>query len=207
MTDEERVVAMKDQYYQDGIKPQLFKTLIGKGHQDFQTGQQQDAREYFMHFLEKITRAEKAVGASDPGTIYDFELEERLQCTQCKRVKYRTQSERILQLRAPVAGNVEKGTEVNISDCFENFFAEGLIEGVECAGCGTKSNYTRRQRFLTYPKVLCICLQRFVHDDWVPKKLEIELQVPNGDNANVDCEVYRSAGGGKPVEGEELIPE
>ena len=38
MTDEERVVAMKDQYYQDGIKPQLFKTLIGKGHQDFQTG-------------------------------------------------------------------------------------------------------------------------------------------------------------------------
>lgn len=50
-------------------------------------------------------------------------------------------------------------------------------------------------------------MQRFVHDDWVPKKLEIELQVPHGENPNIDCEVYRSAGGGKPVEGEDPMPE
>lgn len=28
----------KDEYYQDGVRPQIFKTLIGKGHPEFQTG-------------------------------------------------------------------------------------------------------------------------------------------------------------------------
>lgn len=46
-------------------------------------------------------------------------------------------------------------------------------------------------------------LQRFVFDDWVPKKLEVELQV----NGPVDFEVFKSANGGQPLPGEELIPE
>ena len=29
-----------DEYYQDGIRPAIFKTLMGKGHPDFSTGQQ-----------------------------------------------------------------------------------------------------------------------------------------------------------------------
>ncbi len=37
----------KDEFYQDGVRPAIFKTLIGKGHQEFSTGQQQDARQYF----------------------------------------------------------------------------------------------------------------------------------------------------------------
>ena len=35
-TEEEQ----KDEYYQDGIRPAIFKTLIGKGHEEFKTGQQ-----------------------------------------------------------------------------------------------------------------------------------------------------------------------
>jgi len=78
MTEEEQAQTLaNDEYYQDGIKPQLFKTLIGKGHPEFQGGQQQDAQEYLMHLLEKITRAEKALKASDPGAVFDFEMEER----------------------------------------------------------------------------------------------------------------------------------
>lgn len=30
----------------------------------------------------------------------------------------------------------------------------------------------------SFPRVLVVVLQRFVYDNWVPKKLEIELQVP-----------------------------
>lgn len=93
-----------------------------------------------------------------------------------------------MQLSAPVASNVEKGTEVLLQACLDNFFSEGLVEDLQCAGCGTKTNQTKRQRFITYPKVLAITLQRFVHDDWVPKKLEIELQVPHGENPNIDFE-------------------
>ena len=46
---------------QDGIKPFQFKNLVGKGHPEFQTGQQQDAQEYFFYLLEKMQRLEKTL--------------------------------------------------------------------------------------------------------------------------------------------------
>lgn len=33
-------------------------------------------------------KAEKAVNAPDPGAIFSFLMEKRLQCTACKRVRY-----------------------------------------------------------------------------------------------------------------------
>jgi uncharacterized UBP type Zn finger protein len=37
------------------ISPQMFKFLVGKGHPEFSTGNQQDAYEYLQHLL-KVTR-------------------------------------------------------------------------------------------------------------------------------------------------------
>ena len=70
-------------YCQDGIKPQMFKSLIGKDHPEFSSAKQQDALEYFQHLLEKFQRAEKAAKGPNPGDIFEFELETRLQCTVC----------------------------------------------------------------------------------------------------------------------------
>lgn len=42
------------QFRQEGIRPLMFKTLIGKGHQEFQTNKQQDAIEYLTYFLSKL---------------------------------------------------------------------------------------------------------------------------------------------------------
>ena len=72
MQEEEK---KKIDYCQDGIKPHMFKTLIGKDHPEFKTPHQQDAQEYFQHLLTKITRAEKALNSSDPGEMFGFELE------------------------------------------------------------------------------------------------------------------------------------
>lgn len=38
-------------YSQPGIKPMMFKTLIGRGHPEFSTKRQQDAQEFYLHFL------------------------------------------------------------------------------------------------------------------------------------------------------------
>ena len=43
--------------------PRMFKQLVGKGHPEFSTGRQQDAVEYFQHFLDVMTRAERAADA------------------------------------------------------------------------------------------------------------------------------------------------
>jgi len=47
-----------------------------------------------------------------------------------------------------------------------------------------------------------VTLQRIVFDDWVPKKLEIELLVPEGDGQFIDFEKYRSTTQGQLAEGE-----
>lgn len=39
------------QHYQDGIRPYMFKMLVGKGHPEFQTERQQDATEYLRHLF------------------------------------------------------------------------------------------------------------------------------------------------------------
>ena len=43
---------------QDGIAPQMFKSVIGRGHPEFSTSRQQDAQEFFMHLISTIDRAE-----------------------------------------------------------------------------------------------------------------------------------------------------
>lgn len=36
MTEEEKAAALaKDEYYQDGVRPAIFKHLVGKGHPEF----------------------------------------------------------------------------------------------------------------------------------------------------------------------------
>lgn len=37
--------------YQQGIKPSMFKALIGRGHHEFSTKRQQDAVEFLLHLI------------------------------------------------------------------------------------------------------------------------------------------------------------
>ena len=132
-------------------------------------------------------------------------MEKRIQCTVCKKVKYSKFTDNQLNLIAPVDSKVEKGTEVDFGICVDNYFSEHTIEDVQCSQCDKRCNFNSRFRFLKFPRTLCVVLQRFVFDEWVPKKLEIELQVPDG--AKIDFQKYMSATDCKPAEGEEAMPE
>lgn len=107
-------------------------------------------------------------------------------------------------LQAPVSSKVEAGTPVDFNLCMENFFAEHLIEGVECAHCGKKTNFTDTKRFVDYPTNLVIILQRFVFDDWTPKKLEIDFKVDPNNEHNFDKFRGNNC---KLAPGEEAMPE
>lgn len=158
--------------------------------------------EYFQYLLDKILKAEKPSNAADPGKTFEFEMEKRIQCETCNKVKYSTQKEGMLNIQAPIDSKCEKGTPVELSACLEKFFGDSLIDDVFCASCQKKTQFSQRYRFISYPKTLCMQLQRFVFDEWVPKKLEIELQC----NEKVDLEVFRSLTNGQPAPGEELLP-
>ncbi len=40
--------------YPNGIKPEMFKRIVGKGHAEFATKRQQDAQEYLLHVINLI---------------------------------------------------------------------------------------------------------------------------------------------------------
>ena len=44
--------------YPEGIKPQMFKRLIGRGHPEFSTKRQQDAQEFILHLFNTIEVSE-----------------------------------------------------------------------------------------------------------------------------------------------------
>lgn len=78
-------------------------------------------------------------------------------------------------LQAPVPSTAEAGTEVPLSACLDVFFADHALDGLFCAVCQKNSDFTENKRFKTFPKYLMVVLQRFVLDQWVPRKLEVSL--------------------------------
>jgi len=84
------------------VRPFMFKSLIGKGHSEFSTNKQQDAVEFLQHIFSLMERSEKQSGGSDPSRIFDFVLEQRLECGTSGTVQYKTSKEKFLNLPIPV---------------------------------------------------------------------------------------------------------
>ena len=49
------MISLNHKYYYfqvpEGIRPEMFKTLVGKGHPEFSTKRQQDVQEYLLHLI------------------------------------------------------------------------------------------------------------------------------------------------------------
>lgn len=99
--------------FQEGLKPSMFKALVGKDHEEFKTMRQQDSEEFLKHLIKMIQRESSKSGSaaattmlddndkSDPTEVFQFEMEERLQCTECKGVRYKTVGEETLSIPVP----------------------------------------------------------------------------------------------------------
>ena len=86
---------------QAGIKPTMFKNLIGRGHHEFSTKRQQDVQEFFLHLINLIERNNRTNTAPSASDCFKFQVEERIQCSISKKVKYNSRTEYLLSL--PVA--------------------------------------------------------------------------------------------------------
>ena len=107
-------------------------------------------------------------------------------------------------LTIPVASSVEAGTPVALNDCLEATFADSVIEDFACPCCNKKTNVIDRKRFVSFPRNLSLCMKRIVFDDWVPKKLEVEIQLDN----DAPLDLARFGGGTCELkEGEEGFPQ
>lgn len=125
--------------FQEGIRPIMFKSLVGKGHAEFSTMKQQDAGEFLRHLLEMVKKSAISAGEIDPTTIFGFATEERLECRECGGVRYKTGEEENLDL--PVAALAKKdesdGMEVDEKESGDKKKEKASVEyeSVELLGC------------------------------------------------------------------------
>lgn len=127
--------------FQEGVRPSMFKALIGKGHEEFSTMRQQDSEEFFTHFVSSIRRQLKKTGAGeDPTKVFQFGMEQRLQCGECSKVRYRVDAADVVSVPVPKRekGVDEEGKvqfeEVQLLECLD------VLTGIEaleytCPSC------------------------------------------------------------------------
>ncbi|KAK0537717.1 ubiquitin C-terminal hydrolase Ubp14 [Tilletia horrida] len=180
--------------FQLGIRPSMFKALIGKGHAEFATMRQQDADEFLKHLLTNLQAENKRLGITpgdeigDATRIFAFALEERLQCTECKRVRYKVHNEDSgISVPVPLRPKPQAEGEsdpskveyepVELSECLDLFTAPTDLE-YNCSACKKKVAATQQTLFHTFPRVLAVQARRFQLVNWVPQKVNVPVVVP-----------------------------
>ncbi|CAH0481010.1 unnamed protein product [Peronospora belbahrii] len=242
--------AEEDDMHNIDLRPITFRGLVGKGHPDFSTGQQQDAVEYLQHLMDFMTRAERVSAdrlrpllSGDNSTsvelptasLFKFKLEDRVQCMTSQKVKYVLRDDMLLQLQIPLEaatnatqvtayqvleqkrqrlGDNEKSGKSENKDseervvpnvpfeaCVEKTLAPEIIEDFLSTATGKKGQAQKTVRFRSFPRYLLVQMRRFyVAEDWTPKKLEVEVKVPE----KFSLSRFVSKG---LVDGEEELPE
>jgi len=218
-----------DDGYDVCVRPRLFKSLVGRNHSEFSTSRQQDAAEYLLHLLDFATREErKAKGRLPDGpttaSLFASSVEERIECLATHQVRYKSNGGNFLNLMIPLeqAENNKEYKEfqdkkraklveddaasvvakVPFAACLGRFFDDEVIADFKSPATGEKGLAKKTTRFQTFPRYLVVKINRYYTDPatWEPKKMEVEVPVPE----ELDLEAYRGKG---LQEGEVELPE
>ncbi|KDR73244.1 hypothetical protein GALMADRAFT_100868 [Galerina marginata CBS 339.88] len=175
--------------FQAGVKPTGFKSLIGKGHEEFATMRQQDAEEFFTHLITVLRRdgqKYKEPSDEDPTTVFTYATEQRLQCTSCSKVRYRTDTTDVVSVAIPAS---EKGKDadgktlyedVKLTECIDNMLGSEALE-YACPSCAMNVRAIKQTKFASLPEVLVVHAKKFQLVNWVPTKLDIPVNLPEED--------------------------
>ncbi|KAH8858020.1 Ubiquitin carboxyl-terminal hydrolase 5 isoform 2 [Schistosoma japonicum] len=111
-----------------GIRPILFRRLMGAHNSTFATKQQQDACEFLIYLLDLLEQKANSeeLGKVHPSNVMRFSVEERLQCGLTKKVSYRTGHEWILSIPVPMEAAINQ----KAVDDFEKRLVEAELNGV-----------------------------------------------------------------------------
>ena len=140
---------------QKGIVPRMWRSLIVKDHKEFSSNQQQDAYEFYQYLLKTMQQKER-VNNFDPTKLFEFQLQQRLQCTNCKQVKYsviKNQTEISLPIpyqlpniegeKPADRAKREAAIFVEFDKCLEQFVADESINDFFCPSCQQKTVATK----------------------------------------------------------------
>ena len=186
----QNALKVEPERYPNGVKPTSFKKCIAQSHEEFSTGRQQDAMEFFTYFIEQLdTKLFRNNDDKNPNNLLKCTIEEKLQCSNCLGVKFTTQTHEAIQL--PLNDNDDPQ---QLSDNLEHYFKGEEIE-FKCEKCKTSDTASKRPGFKSFPSTLVINPVRIKLQNWVPVKTSNELNMPGlGNDDLLNIKGYISKG-------------
>uniref|UniRef100_A0A336MN68 Ubiquitin carboxyl-terminal hydrolase n=1 Tax=Culicoides sonorensis TaxID=179676 RepID=A0A336MN68_CULSO len=187
-----------------GVAPAMFKTLIGKGHQDFSTNTQQDAQEFFSHVINVLNK--HSLNQTNPGDAFKFKVEDRVECGSSANVKYTYRDEWCLPLNIPLQAVTnfdevqayekrrleaeENGLKLAPEDvvrpkiplqaCFQKFGEVETVEQFFSSAINDTTFAKKSTRLATMPDYLVLHLKKFtIREDWTEVKLDVAIDIPD----------------------------
>ncbi|CAN6694463.1 unnamed protein product [Malus baccata var. baccata] len=224
--DHTNAIAPATKLKQEGIPPRMFKAVIAASHPEFSSMRQQDALEFFLHFLDQVERVHSGRPEVDPARSFKFGIEDRIMCSSGK-VAYNRRLDYILSLNIPLhaatnkeeleafkklkAEKIAEGKEVSndeivrprvpLEACLASFSSPEEIQDFYSTGLKAKTTAVKSAGLTSFPDYLVLHMRKFVMEvGWVPKKLDVYIDVPD----IIDISHMRSKG---LQPGEELLPE
>lgn len=178
------------------------------------------------------TASEGLGAAQDPSAACTFKVEERTRCGASEKVRYVSREDNAIGVNVPLEAAVNRaevaafeehrkaveaaGQKVDPSSvvrpkvpllaCLRAATEEGQVDGFLSTATGQRGVAYTSMRMLSYPDTLVVHVKKFVvGDNWVPSKLDVELEVP--EELDLDALGLHAPGEGGLRPGEELLPE
>lgn len=160
---------------QRGIPPQMLKLVLAKNHVEFSSARQQDAIEFLEFFFTTVQQRERGFGV-DPTKDFIFGTEQKIQCSKCHGVKFAsTPANHYLLLPVPASTSLTDKA-VSLESCLKLYKATEEI-CFRCPNCGDATGL-KSNGIGSWPKYLCFGFSKFVVENWVPKKMDVEMVLP-----------------------------
>uniref|UniRef100_A0A6G1S8C6 Ubiquitin carboxyl-terminal hydrolase n=1 Tax=Aceria tosichella TaxID=561515 RepID=A0A6G1S8C6_9ACAR len=202
---------------QKGIQPKSFKHFVCGNDRNFSTKRQQDAHEFYLFLVDLIERNDKdgrailEVGSNkdnlsptDPTKCLEFVIEDRIQCSQSKKVKYTHRVESCLSLHVDLdlatnleavqayKGKVAKGDKdtqqqpevvrpmIPLKSCVELSTKSEILTEFYSSAISARTTAEKTSKISKFPQYFVFQMKKFQCGlDWVPKKLDVAFDVPD----------------------------
>lgn len=182
----------------------MFKSLVGRGHQDFSTSTQQDAQEYFLHVINVLGKHSRH--EANPSDALKFRIEDRVECGSSGAVKYTYRDEWCLPLTIPLLAATNQAEvrayearreeaeraglklepndlvrpKIPLAACLENFAAVETVEQFFSSAVNALTFAKKTARLATMPDYLMLQLKKFtIREDWTEVKLDVAVEIPD----------------------------
>lgn len=186
---------------QKGINPKSFKHFVCGSDRNFSTKRQQDAHEFFLYLMDLVEKNHNRATGPDAGKCFEVVIEERIECSVSKKVRYTHRAETCLSLHIDLnlATNTEDVREyeaakiidpncnievvrpnINMASLMDLFAKPETITDFYSTAILSRTTAQKTSRISKYPDVLVLQIKKFqCGDDWIPKKLDISIEAPD----------------------------